>query len=50
MVKYMDLIPYINIEELQQAKYDVYCTLYGWNKNHVLYSTYHTPLVVNHQC
>ena len=25
----MDLTPFVNIDELQQVEYDVYCTIYG---------------------
>ena len=28
-VQYMDLTPPVNIDELQQLEYDVYCTIYG---------------------
>ena len=28
-VQYMDLTPPVNIDELQQAEYDVYCTIHG---------------------
>ena len=28
-VQYMDLTPPVNIDELQQVEYDVYCTIHG---------------------
>ena len=28
-VQYMDLTPPINIDEIQQVVYDVYCTIHG---------------------
>jgi hypothetical protein len=49
-VQYMDLTPPINIDELQQVEYDVYCTTNRWSQIHVFCSTNHTPLVVIHQC
>ena len=28
-VQYMDLTPPVNIDELQQVEYDIYCTIHG---------------------
>ena len=28
-VQYMDLNPPVNIDELQQVEYDMYCTIHG---------------------
>ena len=28
-VQYMDLTPPVNIDELQQVEYDMYCTIHG---------------------
>jgi hypothetical protein len=38
-VQYMDLNLPVNIDELHQMEYDMYCTIHG-----------HTPLDVIHQC
>ena len=29
-VQYLDLTPPVNIDEVQQVKYDMYCTIHGY--------------------